>query len=171
MYFSDVQIRLIILYALKAFEISMPVEKLQEVLVWSGIIDYFTMMDFLLDMKSMGMIKDIEIEGSTCYDITEKGEGLASMFNDKIPLSVREHILDSARQVLDNIERGREIVADIMPVDTGQFLAKCGIYERGTPLFEVNLFAGSRKNAKEIAERFKKDAAQLYKIILERIVE
>lgn len=171
MYFDDVQIRLIILYALKTFEISMSVERLQEVLVWTGILDYFTMLDFILDMKKMDMIRDIEIEGTLCYDITEKGKELVSMFQDKIPLYVRDSIRGSAREVLDKMERGHEIVADIVAVDTGMFLAKCGIYERGTPLLEVNLFAGSRQNAKEIVERFKKDAAELYKIILERIVE
>ena len=38
MYYDDVQIRLLILYTLKAFKISMTVEHLQEVLVWSGLL-------------------------------------------------------------------------------------------------------------------------------------
>ncbi len=171
MYFDDVQIRLIILYALKSFKISMTVENLQEVLVYSEILDYFTLMDFIFDMKSMGLIKTVLIEGIMCYDITDKGEELTSLFNDKIPLSVREHILDSGETALKNINREHEIIAKAVPVDVRKFLAKCGIYEMGMPLLELNIFAGSRKNAEEIVNRFKKDAAGLYKIILEKIVE
>lgn len=171
MYFDDVQIRLIILYALSSFKIAMSQEHLQEVIVLKGILDYFTMMDFILDMEKLEMISTIEIQGKTCYDITDKGNELIDLFEDKIPLSVRDHILDSAEKTLDNIERGREIVADIVPIDRRKYLAKCGIYERGTPLLEVNLFAGSRQSAEEILKRFKSGAGDLYKIILERIVE
>jgi DNA-binding PadR family transcriptional regulator len=171
MYYDDVQIRLLILYTLKAFKISMTVEHLQEVLVWSGLLDYFTMMDFLLDMKGLGIIETIDIEGESRYNITDKGEELVRVLKEEIPINVRIIISDKAEQALNKIERGREIVADIVPVDMRKYLAKCGIYERGTPLLEVNIFAGSRKNAEEIASRFKKDAGEIYKIILERIVE
>ncbi|MCK9478154.1 MAG: DUF4364 family protein [Firmicutes bacterium] len=171
MHLNDVQIRLIILYALKSFRVSMSVENLQEVLVQTQILDYFTMMDFVFDMQKMGMIETVDIEGKKCYDITEKGEELTSMFDDKIPLSIRENILDYGEAIVKNIGREHEIVADIVAVDVRKFLARCGIYDMGTPLLEINVFAGSRKNAEEIAARFKKDAAQLYKIILEKIIE
>ncbi len=171
MHYDDVQIRLIILLTLKSFEISMPEEHLQEVLVWSDILDYFTMMDFIYDMQKLEMITSVEIEGKTCYDITQKGRELVNLFKDKIPASIRDRILDNAEKKLGSIERGREIIADIVPIDTRKYLAKCGIYERGVPLLEVNLFAGSRHCAEEILKRFKKDAADLYKTILEKIVE
>lgn len=171
MHLDDVQIRLIILYALKSFRISMTEENLQDVLVQNGILDYFTMMDFVFDMQRMGMIETVKIEGKRCYGITKKGEELTSLFDDKIPLSIRESILDSGEDIVKNIGREHEIIADIVAVDVRKFLARCGIYDMGTPLLELNIFAGSRKNAESIAARFKKDAAQLYKIILEKIVE
>ncbi|MDR0406458.1 MAG: DUF4364 family protein, partial [Clostridiales bacterium] len=162
---------LIILYALGAFKISMSEERLHEVLVWSGILDYFTMMNFVLELLSSGMITTVEIEGNTRYDLTRKGKELAGLFEDKIPRSVRDTIYDSAEQALDRIARGREIVADIVAVDRKKYLAVCGIYERGTPLLEVRLFAGSRQSAEDVKARFTSGAADLYKIILEKIVE
>lgn len=171
MYFDDVQIRLIILYTLKKFKISMTEEMLQELLVWNGILDYFTMMDFLFDMERLEMVKTLTIEDKVCYDITSKGEELVEMFSYRIPLSIRDDIEERAEETLDKIERGHEIVADIVPIDRHKFLAKCGIYERGIPLLEVNLFAGSRKSAEGILERFKEGAGELYKTILEKIVE
>ncbi len=171
MHYDDVQIRLIILYTLKEFEISMPQERLFEVLVWSEVLDYFTMMDFILDMQDLGMITTVEIEGKICYDITAKGRELLGYFKDKIPLSVRDNILDSAEKTLSTIARGQEIVADIVPIDTRKYLVKCGLYERGVPLLEINLFAGSRKSAEAILARFQNGSADLYKTILEKIVE
>ena len=70
MYLDDVQIRLSILYTLKCFKISMTEGNLQEALVWNDILDYFTMMDYLLDMQKLGLVSTVTIEGRLRYDIT-----------------------------------------------------------------------------------------------------
>lgn len=171
MFLNDVQTRLTILYTLKSFKLSMSEENLQEVLVWPDIIDYFTMVDFLLDMENLGMVSTVKVEGVTRYDITAKGQQMVAMFKNKIPLSIRDRIYDKCYEMLSKMARGREVVADIVPVDDKKFLAKCGIYEFGVPLMEINLFAGTRKHAEEIAGRFKTECADLYKIILEKIIE
>jgi len=146
-------------------------ENLQETLVWTEILDYFTMIDFMLDMIKLQMVTTVTVEGKQRYDITEKGLETVRLFKDKIPLSIRDRIDDRAEETLSQMARGREIVADIVPIDRKKYLAKCGIYESGVPLLEVNLFAGTRTSAEEIAKRFENEAAQLYKIILEKIIE
>lgn len=171
MYLDDVQIRLIILYTLKCFKISMTEGNLHEALVWNDILDYFTMMDFLLDMQNLGMVSTVTIEGTLRYDITKKGHETLEMFKDRIPKSIRDKIYDLAEEELYKLERGREIVADIQPIDEKKFLAKCGIYEFGMPLMELSIFAGTRKHAAEITKKFEENAATLYKSILDTIVE
>ena len=128
---------------------------LQEALVWNDILDYFTMMDYLLDMQKLGLVSTVTIEGRLRYDITKKGHETLQMFRDKIPGSVRDKIYKLAEKHLALLERGREIVADIQPIDEKKFLAKCGIYEFGMPLMELSIFAGSRKHAEEIAKNSK----------------
>ena len=171
MYLDVLQIRLSILYTLKCFKISMTEGNLQEALVWNDIIDYFTMMDYLIDMQKLGLVSTVTIEGRLRYDITKKGHETLQMFRDKIPGSVRDKIYKLAEKHLALLERGREIVADIQPIDEKKFLAKCGIYEFGMPLMELSIFAGSRKHAEEIAKNFENQAATLYKTILETIIE
>lgn len=144
---------------------------LHKALVWNEILDYFTMMDFLLDMQNLGMVSTVTIESTLRYDITKKGHETLEMFKDKIPKSVRDKIYDLAEAELLKLERGREIVADVEPIDERKFLAKCGIYEFGVPLMELSIFAGNRKHATEITEKFEKNAATLYKNILDTIVE
>ena len=171
MYLDDVQIRLIILYTLKCYKISMTDGNLQEALVWNDILDYFTMMDFLIDMEKSGLVSTVTIEGSLRYDITKKGHETLDMFKDKIPRSIRDKIYDLSEKALSKMARGREIIADIQPIDEKKFLAKCGVYEFGMPLMELSIFAGTRKHAEEIAKRFETQAAKLYKTILETIIE
>lgn len=73
--------------------------------------------------------------------------------------------------MLSAIEKGMNIRTDIVPIDDKKFMAKCGIYEFGTPLMEINIYAGSRQSAETMAERFKTQSSSLYKTILEKIVE
>lgn len=171
MFLDDIQIRLIILYTLKHFKISMTMDQLQDVLVWQDIIDYFTMADFLLDMEKLGMLKTVIIENKTHYDITDKGKETVNMFKNKIPMSIRDKIYEKCSDMLSEMANGRKVVADIVPIDDKKFMARCGIYDFGTPLMEINIFAGSRKHAEIIAERFKTESANLYKTILEKIIE
>lgn len=171
MYLDDVQIRLSILYTLKSFKVSMTEGDLQSALVWNEIIDYFTMMDYLLDMQKMGLVSTVYIEGFVRYDITKKGHETLNMFKEQIPFSIRDKIYNLADAHLSKLERGREIVADIVPVDDRKYLAKCGIYEFGMPLMELSIFAGTRKHAEEIAKKFEEESAVIYKTILEKIIE
>ena len=171
MRYNDVQLRLLILYTLKSFQISMSEYYLQEVLVWSGILDYFTMMDSLYDVMDSKLVETVEIEGETRYSITPKGEEMAEMFKNEIPSSVRSKIRDFADDALDKIERGREIIAEIVPLDRKKYIAKFGMYERQVPFFEVSLFAGTKETAEEVLENLKKYSADIYKLILERIAE
>lgn len=171
MYLEDAQIRLAILYTLKCFKVSMTEGDLQSALVWNDIIDYFTMMDFLLDLQNSGLVSTVTVEGYTRYDITKKGHETLDMFKSQIPFSVRDKIYTLAEKHLSKLERGREIVADIVPVDERKYLAKCGIYEFGMPLMELSIFAGTRKHAEEIAKKFEEQSASLYKTILEKIIE
>ncbi len=171
MYLDDFQIRLSILYTLKCFKVSMTEGDLQSALVWNDIIDYFTMMDYLLDMEKIGLVSKISINGYIRYDITKKGHETVTMFKDQIPFSIRDKIFTLADAHLSKLERGREIVADIVPVDERKYLAKCGIYEFGMPLMELSVFAGTRKHAEEIAQKFEEESAAIYKTVMEKIIE
>ena len=171
MYLDDVCIRLIILYTLKCFKISMSEGDLQEAISWNGILDYFTMIDFLLDMEKMGLVTTVTVEGVMRYDITKKGHETLDMFKDKIPRSIRDKIYDLAQKALSKMERGREIATDVVPIDEKKFLAKCGVYEFGVPLMELSIFSGTKKHAEDIAKRFEENAGILYKEILETIIE
>jgi len=171
MYLDDVQVRLTILYTMRCCKITVSEEIFQEIIVYQDIMDYFTMMNCIYELENMGMLKTIMIDNQKRFDITSKGQSSVLMFKNKIPLSIRDKIYDKAYQINQRVARGREISTDIVPIDEKKYLAKCGIYEWGTPLLEVSVFAGSKKNATDIAKKFEKSASKIYKVILENMIE
>lgn len=169
--FDDVQIRLIILYALKAYRLSAAEGDLTAMLAWTEILDYFTLMDFVLIMEDDEMITSVMVDGQKRYDIAPKGEEALELFYDKIPWSVREIIDESAEKALDFLERGIGITATVEPYDMRRFSAKCCVQERGLPMMELSLMAGSRRQAKKMAEVFEKQAAEIYQMLLEKVMQ
>ncbi|MBQ2284067.1 MAG: DUF4364 family protein [Clostridia bacterium] len=39
------------------------------------------------------------------------------------------------------------------------------------PLFELSIFAGTKKRAEEIAKKFEAESATIYKTVMEKIIE
>ncbi len=170
-YLDDVQIRLLILFTLKYFNVSMTIENMQDVLVYDNIIDYFTMMDFVFDMQNLSLISTYELKGQTRYDITMEGEEMLKMFADKIPNHIKNKVIASMNNILSNLNAPRQIMCGVVSIDISKYCAKCGIYERGFPLFELNLLAGSHKEATRIAARFKTMAAEMYTKLIEELAQ
>ena len=168
-YLDELEIRLTILYTLKRFKLSMSVEDLQDVLVWTDIIDYFTMLDSIFFMQDIEMIHSVTIEDAVRYDITKKGMDALEYLHKKIPYMIRSHINDTCYKMMCKLRRGKEIVTDIEPVDENKFMAKCGIYDFGLPLMELKILAGNRTRAYAVANKFKKNSEEIYKIILEKL--
>ena len=145
MYLDDVQVRLTVLYAIRCCKVSVSEDMFQELIVYQNVMDYFTMMNCVYELEKMKMVKSMVIDNETRFDITKKGLSSVVMFKDKIPLSIRDKIYDKAYELNQRAARGREISADIVPIDEKRYMAKCGIYEWGTPLLEVSVFAGRKE--------------------------
>ena len=168
-YLDELEIKLTILYTLKRFKLAMSEEDLQDVLVWTDIVDYFTMLDSLYFMQDINMVCAVTIDGIVKYDITKKGLDALEYLYKKIPYMIRSHINDKIYKMMCKLRRGKEIIADIEPIDENQFMAKCGVYDFRFPLMELKIFAGSREHASAIANKFKESNEEIYKLILEKL--
>ncbi len=171
MYLDDVQVRLTVLYAMRCCKTTVSEDMFNEMIVHQDVMDYFTMMNCIYELEGMEMLKVMTIDNEKRFDITKKGLGSVSMFKDKVPLSIRDKIYDKAYQINQRSARGREVSADIVPIDEKKYMAKCGIYEWGTPLMEVSVFAGTKKSAQDIVKKFETNASKIYKLVLENMIE
>ena len=171
MYLDDIQVRLTVLYAMRCSKTTVSEEMFQEIIVYQEIIDYFTMMNCIYELEEMEMVKVLNVDGEKRFDITKRGLNTVTMFKDKIPLSIRDKIYDKTYEINQRVARGHVFATDVVPIDDKKFMAKCGLYELGTPLMEVSVFAGSKKSAQEVTKKFEKNATKIYKLILENMVE
>ena len=145
MYLDDVQVRLTVLYAIRCCKVSVSEDMFQELIVYQNVMDYFTMMNCVYELEKMKMVKSMVIDNETRFDITKKGLSSVVMFKDKIPLSIRDKIYDKAYELNQRAARGREISADIVPIDEKAVYGKVRNLRMGYAPFEVSVFAGGKK--------------------------
>ena len=64
------------------------------------------------------------------------------------------------------IEDSLSISADFIPHSETDYSVKCKIVENNRTLFEITTFAGSREQAKKIADNWKENATKIYPDLL-----
>ncbi len=168
---NDAQIRLIILYMLKAHGIAMSETQLTDALVHERILDYFTMMQHLREMEGSSLIAMYEVRDAMHYTITNDGVEMLKLFSGQIPSVLRDGLNQSAERMLSNSHPERLIHGEVITLDVGRYAAAVRINEGGIPLYEMRIYAGSITQAQSYASKLRSHALELYKMTLDYITD
>ena len=167
MYVNDVQAKLIILYALNCFKIAMTDEQLFQTLLENEIMDYFTFTHYLTDLIENDYITTAVIEDTKRYNINPKGTEAIALFAPKIPAAIINKIDKEIEDILAGYSKLNDVRATTTAINERRFVTKCGIYERNTPLLELNITIGDRYQAEKFAKHFRANAQEIYKGIFD----
>lgn len=85
------------------------------------------------------------------------------MFHGIRKLRIDSNLKDNFEQVEEEVS----ITADFVPHSETEYSVKLKVVESSITLFEITIFAGSRDQAKLIADNWKENAVQLYPQILD----
>jgi len=129
-------------------------------------MNYFYFQQFLLDLCNEKYIVNYEKEENSVYELTTDGRKTLDLVKDLIPGIVKFNVDNNFKEVLINIENELSITSDFIPESENSYNVKCKIVEKGTTLFELTTFAGSREQAKAISENWNNNAAKIYPEIL-----
>lgn len=167
MSFGDVQIKLIILHVVSKFKAGISQSNLIEVLVCEELLDYFTLMQYVVDLNENGYISNSAIKKEQYYSIEIRGREVLEMFDDNISWSIRQKVDEKINLILDSFSRQTDIRTKVTQCSRRHFVASCGIYEWNVPLMELNLTLGSRDQAEKMASYFKKYAGDIFSEIFD----
>lgn len=162
MSFSDVRVKIIILYVISKFKAGISGSNLIIVLVCEELLDYFTLMQCVVELNEGGYISKKTIQKEPYYSIESTGAEVLEMFGNSITWSIRQIIDEKVEPVLDSFSRQTDIRTRVTQCSRRHFVASCGIYEWNVPLMELNLTLGSREQAEKMASYFRKYAGNIF---------
>ena len=61
----------------------------------------------------------------------------------------------------------QSVISEFIPKDENNYTIKCKVIEKNETIFEISLYAGSRENAKQIADNWKNNANSIYPKVIE----
>ena len=130
-------------------------------------MNYFYFQQFLLDLLENKYILTYEKNGESIYELTNEGKKALSLVKDIIPGISKFRVDNNFKETLDKFENEISVTSDFIPHSENDYSVNCKIVENNQILFEIQLFAGSREQAKAISDNWNNNAQDLYPKILE----
>lgn len=159
--------KLMILYILDKVNKPIENEALLKLVLSITDINYFYFQQFLLDLLNTNYITCVTENDESIYSITNSGKEVLELTKNIIPGLIKFKIDNGFKENLDQIKNEFSVTAEFEPVDEHEYTVKCKIVEDNKTLFELQTFAGSDEQAKNMVNNWNNNANVIYPKILE----
>ncbi|MCL2859490.1 MAG: DUF4364 family protein [Oscillospiraceae bacterium] len=133
-------------------------------------MNYFYFQQFLVDLVNSKYIVQVE-KDEICYKLTDTGKEVLELTQNVIPGILKLKIDNSFKQSLSKINDEISIIADFIPESETEYTVVCKIIENNKKLFEIQVFTGSREQAKKIVDNWNKNSSKIYGEIFKLLTE
>ena len=163
--------KVLILYILNNVNKAITNNALYKIILSVLDMNYFYFQQFLLDLVKNDFVFTYEQEDQSLYLITDKGVRTLELTVDILPGILKLQVDTNLKHALENAAEEESIVAEYTPINENYYNVTCKIIENNECLFEVKTFAGSRDQAKQIVENWKRHAGTMYPSLLEILTQ
>ena len=130
-------------------------------------------LDLLYQLSESKLIYKVNCkEGEFRYDLTVEGRDCLSYFYKRIPIALRDEIIDFTKRNRISIKQSQEYYANYTDADDGSYVVTMRIYENliSAPLFEIKVKAPTRQSAEEACKKWRQSAPNIYEHIFEKLI-
>jgi len=164
-FISDkLEIKFLILYIAARLIDSAPFEVLQDLAMCDEGVDYFAFSECLADLVRT---EHIALSEDDLYDITEKGRSNSQICESSLPYSVRLQVDKNIVAYNQKLRRNSLVTASTTQRSSGNYTVTLSLSDEMENVMTLDLMVTKESMAKELEQRFKKDAERLYSKIIE----
>lgn len=163
--------KVLILYILSNIKRPISNNALYKIILSVFDMNYFYFQQFLLDLINSDFVLTYEQEEQHMYMITDKGTRTLELTEDILPGIIKLQVDTNLKYALDDVNEENSIIAEYTPINENYYNVTCKIMENNECLFEVKTFAGSREQAKQIVDNWKRHAGVMYPDLLKILTQ
>lgn len=171
MFLERDEMKFAILYTLKRYVEPINMPTLSEVLtVGKEVMGYFDLANLLGELIEDNYVAMKYYRNDQCFYLSDKGADTNNFFFERVPKSIRTHIENAvgAIKFADQADPNA-IMTEILPIAPYQYMASLKMLDAGTPLMELQVFAGSKADAEKAVKALRKNSAEIYNDIIKRM--
>lgn len=168
MFLENDEMKFIALYALKRYQAPISSETFYEIITWDKeIMGFFDASSVLSELVSDGYIEKTFYRNEECFTLSADGENALELFGEKFPKSIRNRIDDAiGKMKYDKLSAPSVSYSEVVHINRTDFAARLTCLENHTPMLELSLNAGSRKNAELVSKFLEENSKKIYDEIL-----
>lgn len=160
--------KLILLFLMEKMEFPLTDESLNEIISQNpDIMNYMEYREALFQLIESKFVYQTVKGSETCFNITQDGRGALGHFYQKIPASIREQIIEYARENRQKFKRRQEYTWDYFKNADGTYTVVLRIQTAaaGDNLLEIKFKTDTRQSAKSVANKWREKASEVYELI------
>lgn len=163
--------KLILLYIFDQF--SMPVTNTQitQFVMEKDYMNYFLLQQFLGELVNTGMLEYSESNNNFFYLLTEKGKRTLEYFQDRLSNELKLTLEKSIELKKQTFLKEMQIMADFTKKKENEYIVDLKVIENNITLIDLKLNVVSNKQAKQICEKWKKEAPTLYGDVIQLLIQ
>jgi len=163
--------KLLLLYIFDQLELPISNSQITDLVLENEIMNYFAFQQYLTELKESDFIIEEIHESNQLFSITDKGKKALEYFVNRIPKQQLEKINKLLNNKKQELIRYSEIKAEYIKLKDEEYLVTLKVIEKEIPMINIKLNVNSNKQAKQICERWKNKAQDLYGEIINLLVE
>ncbi|MGE5329589.1 MAG: DUF4364 family protein [Deltaproteobacteria bacterium] len=163
--------KLIILYLIEKVNFELTNSQILKLLVKINEINYFLLQEYISQLINDNYLKCRIESNQRLYKITESGKEALSYFKTMIRASTRKQIDTAIEENITTLRTEIQVSADYIPINEDEYTVFCRITEGSTCLVELNLYAGTKEQAKVMCRNWEKNSQQIYSEIVNLLIQ
>ena len=159
--------KLLVLYVIKSLRQAISKTQLTEIILENNFINYFTLQQYISELETAKFVEYIEKNDKKLITITDKGENVLSIFNDRISPIKRDIIDNYISKTIDNIKKELTIHSDYTIENNNSFIVDLKALEDETLLIDLKISVPTKKQATSLCNRWKENPSDIYTKIVQ----
>ncbi len=163
--------KILILFLVDKMEVPISDNKLTEFILDSNYMNIFRLRECLHELEESKHIEKTTDNSTARYFITAAGMQALDHFHKQLPTVIRNNIIKFVEENRSAIRRDYEITTNVFPENNGEFIVRCGAYDNGDMLMELNITVYSHRDARIICDNWKNNVNSIFNTIIMEVTK
>ena len=163
--------KLLILYILQKINHPVSYKELLELVMSISDMNYFDFQQFLQDLLDDKFIFKYIQNDTEIIELTDEGKNALELTIDMLPGIIKLKIDSTFKEKYNKIKNEFSVYARYTPISETNFTVTCKIIENSQTVFNIDTYADSREQARQIVNNWNNNAEKIYPEILKILTE
>lgn len=163
--------KLLILYIIDKIPFELTNSQIAKLVINIQEINYFYFQQYISQLIEDKFLACRIDNNTRFYSITQNGNQVLNYFKTMVRASTRKKIDDIIKESMPCLRTENQITADYIPVNENEYTVTCKISEGSTILINLDLYAGTKEQAKLICRNWETNAHEIYSSIIQLLTD